>query len=211
MKRKSTRTIGAVAFLVLSIFGSHFLGGKSDVDIEAMIDLAFNPANFANCQIIEVAGGDLSGDRKPNVAVDVGYGDREYWAFTNEHAQLIMLTAKEVIPQNDSSEAVLENGRYYEDEANVKGTELREYDQGHVIADSLGGVANAYNITPQDSYVNRKGEQALLEDRIRKNRGCTDFVCFIQYPDSKTQIPSSYHVIYRINGKIFNSEFKNGK
>ncbi len=209
MKHKKIASL--IVFSVLSIYGSTFLGGKSDTDVEAMLDIAFNPANFANCEIIEVDGGDLSGERQANVAVDVGYGDREYWAFTNEHAQLIMVTARKVIPQDDRSEAVLENGRYYEDEANVKGTELREYDQGHVIADSLGGVANAYNITPQESYVNRKGEQALLEERIRKNKGCTDFVCFIHYPDTKTQIPSEYDVIYKINGKIFYSEFKNGK
>jgi hypothetical protein len=25
----------------------------------------------------------VSGYREPNVVVDIGYGDREYWAFTN--------------------------------------------------------------------------------------------------------------------------------
>lgn len=29
-------------------------------------------------KIIEVDGGDLSGDRQSNVAVDIGYGDRVY-------------------------------------------------------------------------------------------------------------------------------------
>ena len=27
----------------------------------------------------------MSGYREPNVVVDIGYGDREYWAFTNEY------------------------------------------------------------------------------------------------------------------------------
>lgn len=33
---------------------------------------------FAGYDIIEVEGGDLSGDRENNVVVDIGYGDREY-------------------------------------------------------------------------------------------------------------------------------------
>lgn len=38
---------------------------------------------FAGYKLIEVDGGDLSGYREPNVVVDIGFGDREYWAFTN--------------------------------------------------------------------------------------------------------------------------------
>ena len=38
---------------------------------------------FSGYKLIEVDGGDLSGYREPNVVVDIGYGDREYWAFTN--------------------------------------------------------------------------------------------------------------------------------
>ena len=38
---------------------------------------------FSGFNLIEVDGGDLSGYREPNVVVDIGYGDREYWAFTN--------------------------------------------------------------------------------------------------------------------------------
>ncbi|WP_309143496.1 hypothetical protein [Bacillus sp. V3B] len=37
---------------------------------------------FSGYKLIEVDGGDLSGYREPNVVVDIGYGDREYWAFT---------------------------------------------------------------------------------------------------------------------------------
>jgi predicted double-glycine peptidase len=35
--------------------------------------------SFEGYKIIEVDGGNLSGYREPNVAVDVGFGDREYW------------------------------------------------------------------------------------------------------------------------------------
>ncbi len=101
--------------------------------------------------IREVDGGDLSGEREPNVAVNIGFGNREYWAFTNSYGQLVYIYASEIILQDDETEPVLNSGRYYPDEANVPGTERPDLDQGHVIADSLGGVSNAYNITPQDS------------------------------------------------------------
>ena len=118
--------------------------------------------------LIEVYGGDLSGYRAANVVVDIGFGDREYWAYTNEYGQLVRVVAAEIILQDDATEPVNSNGRYYDDEANVPGTENSNLDQGHVIADSLGGVANAYNITPQDSVLNRHGDQAYMERNIVK-------------------------------------------
>ncbi len=145
---------------------------------------------FDGYTIITLDGGDISGTRQPNVVVDIGYGDREYWAYTNEYDQLVKVTAKKIILQDDTTEPVKSNGRYYNDEANVPGTELSDYDQGHVIADSLGGVSNAYNITPQDSTLNRHGDQAYMEKSIRGARGCTDFEAVITYPDTTTQIPS---------------------
>ncbi|APC65578.1 hypothetical protein AAV35_004380 [Salimicrobium jeotgali] len=45
-----------------------------------------NEANkdlFSGYERIDVDGGDQSGDRASRVVVDIGYGDREYWAFTN--------------------------------------------------------------------------------------------------------------------------------
>ncbi|MGJ7913798.1 hypothetical protein [Neobacillus sp. LXY-1] len=39
--------------------------------------------DYSKYTLIVVDGGDMSGYRKPNVRVDVGFGDREYWAFTN--------------------------------------------------------------------------------------------------------------------------------
>ena len=65
-----------------------------------------------------------------------------------------------------------------------------DLDKGHVIADSLGGVSNAYNITPQDNVLNRYGDQAYMEKVIRSAGGCTDFEAIITYPDTKTQIPT---------------------
>lgn len=164
---------------------------------------------FEGYTLIEVDGGDLSGHREPNVVVDIGFGDREYYAFTNEYGQLVKVIAKEIILQDDSTEPVTSSGRYYSDEAKVPGVESSTLDEGHVIADSLGGVSNAYNITPQNSTLNRHGDQAYMEDAIRKAGGCTDFVAIITYPNTTTQIPSHYSYTYTIKGKVVNDEFDN--
>jgi hypothetical protein len=160
-------------------------------------------------RIIDVDGGNLSGIRESNVAVDVGYGDRTYWAFTNEHGQLIYVIADKIVLQDEDTEPVNSKGRYYDDEAKVPGTERKDLDEGHVIADSLGGVANAYNITPQDSTLNRHGNQAYMEKVIRDAGGCDDFVATITYPDTTTQIPSKYRFEYLLNGTRIVDEFEN--
>lgn len=160
-------------------------------------------------KIIEVDGGDLSGSREPNVAVDIGFGDREYWALTNEYGQLVYVMADKVILQDDNNEPVKSNGRYYNDEAKVPGVERADLDEGHIIADSLGGVSNAYNITPQNSTLNRHGDQAYMEKVIRDAGGCENFFATITYPDTTTQIPSKYRYEYVLNGNKIVDEFEN--
>ncbi|WP_077212478.1 DNA/RNA non-specific endonuclease [Bacillus dakarensis] len=164
---------------------------------------------FSGYKLIEVDGGDLSGYREPNVVVDIGYGDREYWAFTNEYGQLVRIIADEIILQDDENEPVLSSGRYYSDEAKVPGVESDVLDEGHIIADSLGGVSNAYNITPQDSTLNRHGDQAYIEDAIRKAGGAANFEAIITYPNTETQIPSSYQYTYTLMGKEIVDTFEN--
>lgn len=161
-------------------------------------------------KLIEVEACDLSGNREPNVKVDIGYGNREYWAMTNEHGQLIKVVADEIILQDDRSEDVTSSGRYCRDEAKVPGVESPVLDEGHVLADSLGGVSNAYNITPQDSTLNRHGDQAYMEDAIRKAGGATNFEATITYADTKTQIPSHYKYTYTVRGNTVTDEFDNG-
>ena len=168
-----------------------------------------NDELFSGHKLIEVDGGDLSGHREPNVVVDIGFGDREYWAFTNEYGQLVRVIAAEIILQDESKEPVLSNGRYYSDEAKVPGVESKYLDEGHVIADSLGGVSNAYNITPQNSTLNRHGDQAYMENAIRKAGGATNFEAIITYPNTQTQIPSSYQYTYTINGNTVTDSFEN--
>lgn len=165
---------------------------------------------FKGYKLIEVDGGDLSGHREPNVVVDIGFGDREYWSFTNENGQLVRVIANKIVLQNDRTEPVTSSGRYYPDEAKVPGVERADLDEGHIIADSLGGVSNAYNITPQDSTLNRHGDQAYMEDAIRKAAGATNFEAIITYPNTKTQIPSHYKYTYTLKGNKIVDEFDNG-
>jgi len=160
-------------------------------------------------KVVNVDGGNMSGNRLPNVAVDVGFGSRVYWGLTNKYNQLIYVIANKVTLQDDKKEPVTSDGRYYEDEADVPGTEQKDLDKGHVIADSLGGVSNAYNITPQNSTLNRHGDQAYMEKVIRDAEECENFVATITYPDHKTQIPSKYRFEYNLKGKKIVDEFKN--
>lgn len=165
--------------------------------------------SFDGYRLIEIDGGDLSGHREANVVVDIGFDDREYWAFTNEYGQLVRVVAIEIMVQDDSTEPVNSNGRYYGDEAKVPGTEDSNLDEGHIIADSLGGVANAYNITPQDSVLNRHGDQAYMERTIQQAGGATNFEAIITYPNTTTQIPSRYKYTYTVSGNQVVDEFDN--
>lgn len=164
---------------------------------------------FTGYDMIEVDGGDRSGDRAPLAVVDIGYGDREYWAFTNEHGQLVKVIADEIVLQDDDREDVTSDGRYYADEAKVPGVEHPDLDEGHVIADSLGGVSNAFNITPQDSTLNRHGDQAYMESVIRSAGGATDFEALITYADTETQIPVRYQYTYTLKGNVIVDKFDN--
>ena len=143
------------------------------------------------------------------IRVDSGFGEREYWAYTNEYWQLVRVAAAEIILQNTATEPVNYDGRYYDDEAKVPGTENANLDEGHVIADSLGGVANAYNITAQDSVLNRHGDQAYMERNIVQAGGATNFEAIITYPDTTTQVPNHYRYTYTINGYQVVDEFQN--
>ena len=163
-----------------------------------------------NHTLIKVDGGDTSGHRQSNVVVNIGHGNRDYWAYTNAHGQLVRVTAKEIILQNDETEDVNSSGRYYSKMADVPGVGAKYgYDRGHVIADSLGGVANAYNITPQEATLNRHGDQAYMERNIRDAGGATDFEAIITYPDTNTQIPSHYEMRYTIKGNRVVDKFEN--
>lgn len=155
---------------------------------------------------------DLSGRRKANSKVDIGYDSdyatRDYYAYTNGTKQLVYVEADEIILQNDNEEND-GSDRYCSDEAKVKGTEASDLDEGHVIADSLGGVSNSYNITPQNSYLNQKGEQYQMEQFIRDNGGASNFKAYINYPNAFTFTPSSYDITFEINGISYDYSYNN--
>ncbi|WOO87686.1 DNA/RNA non-specific endonuclease [Mollicutes bacterium LVI A0039] len=167
-------------------------------------DYEFDAASIANNKLLTVDSCDLSGSREANVKVDIGYGYREYYAYTNQYKQLVYVDASQITLQDKATENLTTTGRYCSDEANVPGVEDSNLDQGHAIADSIGGVANAYNITPQDSTLNRHGEYSDFEKQIRdalKNgSSVTDFECIIAYDNQNTQIPTSYYVTFKIDG-----------
>lgn len=197
-----------LTLLLLSLFVAAGCTTPATVNTEQAVSQE-NQSSFEGYQPLEVDGGDLSGERRPNVVVDIGYGDRQYYAYTNEYGQLIKVTAAQIILQDDATEPVLDTGRYYPDEAKVPGVESPTLDEGHVIADSLGGVSNAYNITPQDSTLNRDGDQAYMEKVIRDAGGCSDFTAVITYPSTSTQIPSHYSYTYTLMGNVIHDEFDN--
>ena len=207
-KKKITGVIISVlAIMTVAISNNSNSYAENNIAVTASNEsIEYNGVTY---KIIQVDGGDLSGSRQANVAVDVGYGERTYWALTNEHGQLVYVFADKVTLQDGSTETVNSDGRYYPDEAKVPGTEREDLDEGHVIADSLGGVSNAYNITPQNSILNRHGNQAYMEKVIRDAGGCENFVANITYPDTTTQIPSHYHYEYVLKGNIIVDDFDN--
>ncbi len=154
--------------------------------------------------------------REANVVVDIGvdsdYANRDYYAYTNKYSQLVLVEAAQIIRQNETFEDVVlgSNGksselRYCKTEAQVTGSEPSEYDRGHVLADSMGGAANAYNITPQIEEINLYGAQYLMESMFRKafasGQTVTNFKMEIKYKNTKTNIPSEYKVSFEINGE----------
>lgn len=182
------------------------------------------PKKYKNNRVIEIDQQDLSGDREANVKVDVGfdtdYATRDYWGYTNKHAQLVYVHADEIILQNDKAEAKWEEGegRYSPDEAGVQGSTDKDFQKGHAIADSLGGTSTAYNITPQDSYINGgassihngvecHGMEWQLEDDIRENeyngKEVTNFSVSIYYSEKDTQTPVKYYVSYVVDDSSY--------
>lgn len=194
---------------------------KNDIPKEVINDNNDNEQNvassdFSNNKFIKTDFCDTSGHREKNVYTDIGFDykdtTRNYLGYTNEYAQLSYVYAEELILQDDNLEPNVD-GRYCSDEAKVDGVESKTLDEGHAIADSLGGVGNAYNITPQDSYLNRNGAQSQMEEYIRESlkngNQITEFNYYVFYDDNYTQIPSSYKIDFLENGKLKEYSFDN--
>ncbi len=169
--------------------------------------------SFKNMAEIKVDQCDLNSGRQANVVVDIGVGSRKYLAKTNNNYQVTEVFAREIIPQNEDVELTQNSGRYCLDEASVVGTELKEYDQGHIIADSLGGASNTYNITPQASSLNRFGMQRKMEEQLTNalmdQKQVTNFHGQIFYPSMNSLIPSGYAFTFEIDGQQESYQFDN--
>ena len=170
-----------------------------------------------NNKEITVENCSLNGKRKNNVKVDIGVdfedSQRNYYSYTNGVGQVVYVEAEELILQNDDIEDVKSTGRYCSDEAKVPGVEAKDLDEGHIIADSLGGNSNAYNITPQDSDTNRHGEQSEMEGVIRdalyNGKEVLNFEAFITYENEFTMVPSNYKYNFNIGNKEHIYNFSN--
>lgn len=140
-------------------------------------------------------------ERTANVVVSIGATDdgvpREYYAVTNSTGQLVEVIARDIIVQNDDTETVNDKGRYCDYLPFVPGAG-KGFDRGHVIADSLGGQSNVYNLAPQNATLNRYGDQAFIENQIRKAGGAADFHAVLTYPDSHSDVPSRYSIAYSL-------------
>lgn len=140
-------------------------------------------------------------ERTANVVVSIGATDdgvpREYYAVTNSTGQLVEVIARDIIVQNDDTETVSDKGRYCDYLPFVPGAG-KGFDRGHVIADSLGGQSNLYNLAPQNATLNRYGDQAFIENQIRKAGGAADFHAVLTYPDSHSDVPSRYSIAYSL-------------
>lgn len=169
-------------------------------------DMSIDVKNAINIDIC-----DLKAKRLSNVVALIGANNRKYYSQVNEFNQIVKVEAKQITKQEKSEERV--KGRYCEDEARVNGTQEKNLDQGHIIADSLGGASNTYNITPQNSTLNRIGEQSKMEKYMVKmlthHHKITDFIATIKYPNTKTLIPSHYNFSFKVDNEVKSYSFDN--
>lgn len=181
---------------------------KTTTDIADSVITTDPPALMAN-QLLTVSACDLEGSRVANAKVDIGYGDRQYFGYTNQYGQLAYVTAASIIPQYKSEEQA--NNRYCDGQANVDQA-YDPYNRGHAIGDALGGVSNAYNIFPQLSSVNGgiyNDNEMSLNEVIDNGGSVTDFEMTFVYSSSSTNIPSSYSLSYKVNGVETTKQYNN--
>lgn len=202
-QRKLLFVILGIIFIVL-VVRAHLMAQNYEIILGI-------PEEWSYKKVINVDPCDTDGERQKNVVVDIGYGDREYYALTNGSGQLTKVYAGQLEEQHPDEE--LDNKRYCYSQANVPGVKKDVYDRGHVIADALGGVSNAYNITPEDSYLNRSGEQSQMEKELlsalNSGKNVTNLAVEIKYPNNDTQIPTEYIFDYNINSHHHHRDFVN--
>lgn len=76
----------------------------------------------------------------------------------------------------------------------------------------IGGDSNAYNIFPQLSSVNSGDYNNIemeLQNTLYDGGSVTNFELTLTYPNSSTNIPSSYTMSYSLNGEYEEHNFNN--
>lgn len=157
-----------------------------------------------NNSFLQVSTCNYNVTRAPNVKVNIGVGDRKYYAYTNQYSQLVFITADQIEIQNESSEAVGSNGQYCDGPAAIEGTSGTT--PKTIIADSLGAASNSYNVIPAGSAYS--GLESL-ENEILANGGATEFKAYFSYPDSSSTTPSLIDVSFKIDSNLIEYQFNN--
>lgn len=142
--------------------------------------------------------------RKPNVKVNIGYGSRQYFAYTNEYGQLAYISADEIIVQDESTESVNDSGQYCDGPAQISG------DSGTtaktVISDSLGAASNSYNVIPAGNVYS--GLESI-ENEILANGGATEFKAYFTYDTTDSTTPHMISISYKIGSQLVEYNFNN--
>lgn len=142
--------------------------------------------------------------RNPNAKVNVGSGSREYYAYTNENSQLVLITADEIVVQNESTETVNDSGEYCDSPAEVVGDS--GYTPARIISDSLGGASNSYNVIPAG---NAKSQFEAIQSQILAAGGATNFRAYLTYPSDDSNTPSLIDVSFKIDENLVEYQFSN--
>lgn len=142
--------------------------------------------------------------RNPNVKVNIGSNGREYYAYTNEYSQLAFISADQITVQDESTETVNESGQYCDSPAAVSG------DSGTtpktVIADSLGGASNSYNVIPAGNVYS--GLESI-ENEILAAGGATEFRAYFTYPSTDSNTPDTVSISYKLGSQLMEYNFNN--
>lgn len=157
-------------------------------------------ASVADNKLINIDVCSQSIVREPNVKVDIGYGNRAYYGYTNEYGQLVYVTADSLQLQNSNTEQLID-GQYCNTQTNESNTS-DEYNSGHAIGDELGGVSNSYNLFPQLTEMNNgkfKELEQHIESAMYQGSEVTDLRIEISYSSPEDTIPYSYEISFKID------------
>ncbi len=143
-------------------------------------------------------------NRSPNVKVNIGAGNRDYYAYTNEYSQLAFISADTITLQNSETETGNEAGNYCDSPADV--AKNTNYTSTYIISDDLGGVSNAYNLIPAGIA---QSNLAAIEQEIIDNNGATEFRALLEYSNTETTIPTTIQISYKIDEALVEYQFNN--